>query len=414
MAQTTERKLAAIMIADVAGFSRLMEKDESGTFARLHRLQEEVTHVKVVEYGGRIIKTTGDGFLAEFPSATAALKCGIDIQRTVVAREASQSAENRIRFRIGINVGDVIIDGSDVAGDGVNIAARLESMAPLDGLCISSSVRDQIRDVLGVSFEDMGDQKLKNISRPIRAYSVNTAGEITDHPAGSGTAGADGVDTLVVLSPQSAPWRGMNWLRARRRKLAIALVILIAVAAGAWRYWPAFHAAWGQDCAAERESFCGGIRGGRRIANCLDEHASELSARCLASRPAGLRPGRSNLPAGPRAEAIPRRAMQTNSPESGTEAVARPATSNNPPAPGAEAMPQPARSNNQTTGGAEHMEPTRSDWWQECTAEREKFCKDIPSGGGRIARCIDEHASELSERCIASLPVGARGARRRR
>ena len=167
-----ERKLAAIMIADVAGFSRLMEHDESQTFARLCRLRDEVIQPKVVEHGGRLIKTTGDGFLAEFSSATVALKCGIDIQRNVVALEADRSCETRLRFRIGINVGDIIIDGGDVAGDGVNIAARLEPLAPPDGICISGYVREQIHDDLGVTFEDIGERGLKNIERPIHAFAV--------------------------------------------------------------------------------------------------------------------------------------------------------------------------------------------------------------------------------------------------
>jgi len=133
-----------------------MEHDESLTFARLRRLRDEVIQPKVVEHGGRLIKTTGDGFLAEFSSATAALKCGIDIQRNVVALEADRSVETRLRFRIGINVGDIIIDGGDVAGDGVNIAARLEPLAPPDGICISgygprADPRRSGRDVRGTS-----------------------------------------------------------------------------------------------------------------------------------------------------------------------------------------------------------------------------------------------------------------------
>lgn len=169
---TTDRKLAAIMIADVAGFSRLMERDESLTFARLRRLREEINFPKVEDHGGRIIKTTGDGFLAEFGSATAAVRCGIDIQRSICALEAIRLNADRIQFRIGINVGDVIVDGEDVAGDGVNIAARLEPLSPVNGICISASVREQIRDDLGVSFEDMGEQTLKNISRTIRAFAL--------------------------------------------------------------------------------------------------------------------------------------------------------------------------------------------------------------------------------------------------
>jgi class 3 adenylate cyclase/TolB-like protein len=166
------RKLAAIMIADVAGFSRLMERDESLTFARLRRLREEVNFPKIEEHGGRVIKTTGDGFIAEFGSATAAVRCGIEIQRSVIELESGQTDSDRIRFRIGIHVGDILIDGEDIAGDGVNIAARLESLSPVDGICISSSVREQIRSDLGVSFEDLGERKLKNISRPIRAYAA--------------------------------------------------------------------------------------------------------------------------------------------------------------------------------------------------------------------------------------------------
>src|SRR5512142_104390 len=169
----TTRKLAAIMLADVAGFSHLMERDESLTFARLRRLREEVILPRVEEYGGRVIKTTGDGFLADFGSATAAVQSGIEIQRSVIELESGQADSDRIRFRIGINVGDILIDGEDVAGDSVNIAARLESLAPADGICISSSVREQIRVDLGVSFEDLGERTFKNISRPIRAYAAH-------------------------------------------------------------------------------------------------------------------------------------------------------------------------------------------------------------------------------------------------
>lgn len=175
----TERKLAAIMIADVVGFSRLMGRDESGVFQRVRQLREEVTQPLVEADGGRIIKTTGDGFLAEFPSGSAAIRSGVSIQKTVAEREATQTEEDRLRLRIGINLGDIIIDGDDVAGDGVNIAARLEPLSPPDGLCISLSVRDQLRDDLGVIVEDIGEQKLKNIERPVRAFTVVLAGQTT-------------------------------------------------------------------------------------------------------------------------------------------------------------------------------------------------------------------------------------------
>ncbi|WP_291850641.1 adenylate/guanylate cyclase domain-containing protein [Bradyrhizobium sp.] len=173
----TVRRLAAIMFADIVGFSRLMERNEALTFSRLRRLREEVNLLKVEEYGGRVIRTTGDGFLAEFGSAVAAVQCGFDIQRTVMELEQGQPLSERIRFRIGINVGDIIVDGDDIAGDGVNIAARLEALAPVDGICVSSAVREQIRDDFG--FTDMGEQKLKNIARPIRTYAWRPDAAIT-------------------------------------------------------------------------------------------------------------------------------------------------------------------------------------------------------------------------------------------
>ncbi|MET0676669.1 MAG: adenylate/guanylate cyclase domain-containing protein [Bradyrhizobium sp.] len=179
----TVRRLAAVMFADVAGFSRLMERNEALTFSRLRRLREEVNFVKVEEHGGRVIRATGDGFLAEFGSAIAAVQCGLEIQRTVMELEQGQAPSDRIRFRIGINLGDIIVDGDDIAGDGVNIAARLEALAPVDGICVSSMVREQLRDDLG--FADMGEQKLKNIARPIRAYAWRP----------------DGAAPLPVLSP---------------------------------------------------------------------------------------------------------------------------------------------------------------------------------------------------------------------
>lgn len=176
-----ERRLAAIMLADVAGYSALMERDESGTFERVREMRERLVAPTVARYGGRIIKTTGDGFLAEFSSGTAALICGIDIQRLNHSREATRPKPERIQLRIGINLGDIIIDGDDVSGDGVNVAARLEPLAPVDGICMSGAVRDQIREKLDVVFEDIGEQHVKNISRPIRAYRIN----LTGTPAGN-------------------------------------------------------------------------------------------------------------------------------------------------------------------------------------------------------------------------------------
>jgi adenylate cyclase len=204
----TERRLAAVMLADIAGYSALMERDESRTFARLQALREQVINPKVAEFGGRVIKTTGDGFLAEFPSATAALGCSVAIQRTNFAQETNKDAAERFHLRIGINLGDLISDGDDVSGDGVNIAARLEPLAPLDGICVSGAVRDQVREDLGVVLEDLGDQQVKNISRPIRAYRINLANAPITKP--------------VRLGPSSRrPWIAIFAL--------VALVVLLGV-----------------------------------------------------------------------------------------------------------------------------------------------------------------------------------------
>lgn len=187
----TARKLAAILFADIAGFSRLMERNESLTFARLHRLEHEVTHPMVAEHGGRVVKTTGDGFFAEFASSTAAVHCAIAMQKAIVALESGQADIDRIRFRMGINIGDVIVDEQDLLGDGVNIAARLEPLAPADGICISHAVFDQLRDDLGVTFADAGEQHLKNISRPIRAFTTCLS-EPAGLPAPAAPASAPG------------------------------------------------------------------------------------------------------------------------------------------------------------------------------------------------------------------------------
>jgi class 3 adenylate cyclase len=170
-----ERRLAAIMLADIAGYSTLMERAEARTFERVRTMREELINPIVGRFGGRIIKTTGDGFLAEFSSGTAALLCGIDLQRLNHAREAKNAQGERLHLRIGINLGDIIFDGDDVSGDGVNVAARLEPLAPEDGICISGAVRDQIREDLDVVYEDLGEQYVKNIARPIRAYRINLA-----------------------------------------------------------------------------------------------------------------------------------------------------------------------------------------------------------------------------------------------
>jgi TolB-like protein/class 3 adenylate cyclase len=166
------RRLTAILAADVAGYSRLMGADEEGTHERLRAHLRELVDPEVAEHRGRIVKNTGDGFLAEFPSVVDAVRCAAEIQRGMAERNGATAPEKRIEFRIGINLGDVIAEGGDIFGDGVNIAARLEALADPGGTCVSRVVRDQVRDKIEVAFEDLGDQQVKNIARLVRAYRV--------------------------------------------------------------------------------------------------------------------------------------------------------------------------------------------------------------------------------------------------
>src|SRR5947207_3970644 len=168
----TTRRLAAILAADVAGYSRLMGADEEGTHERLKAHLRELVDPKIREHYGRIVKNTGDGLLAEFPSVVDAVRCAVEMQRGMIDREPEVPEERRIRFRIGINLGDVIAEEHDIFGDGVNVAARLEALAEPGGICISRVVRDQVRDKLDFGFEDMGEQQVKNIARPVHAYRV--------------------------------------------------------------------------------------------------------------------------------------------------------------------------------------------------------------------------------------------------
>jgi TolB-like protein/class 3 adenylate cyclase len=167
-----ERKLAAILAADVAGYSRLMHHDEEATHAKLTTLLADGVSLAISEHGGRILKNTGDGFLAEFPSAVGAVRAAVQFQTRINALTSADAEDERIAFRVGINVGDVIVEPHDIFGDGVNIAARLESIAEPGGICISASAYDQVRGKVGVEFADLGEQNLKNIDRPTRAYSV--------------------------------------------------------------------------------------------------------------------------------------------------------------------------------------------------------------------------------------------------
>ncbi len=180
MSQT--RRLAAILAADVAGYSRLMGEDEEGTLAALKAIRRELGDPKVKEHRGRIVKTTGDGLLIEFASVVDAVRCAVEVQRAMAERNAAVPEARRIQFRMGINLGDIIKDGRDIYGDGVNVAARLEALAEPGGICVSRVVRHQVRDKLDFAFDDRGEQRVKNIARPVRVFDVRIAAE-TSMPA---------------------------------------------------------------------------------------------------------------------------------------------------------------------------------------------------------------------------------------
>jgi adenylate cyclase len=167
-----ERRLAAILAADVAGYSRLIGNDEEGTLAALKSCRRQLIDPKIAEYRGRIVKTTGDGALVEFASAVDAVRCAVEVQRAMADRNAHLPDTTRIEFRIGINVGDIVSDKGDIFGDGVNIAARLEGFSEPGGICVSSRVQEDVEGKLEISFEDAGEQQLKNISRPVRVFRV--------------------------------------------------------------------------------------------------------------------------------------------------------------------------------------------------------------------------------------------------
>jgi TolB-like protein/class 3 adenylate cyclase len=170
--QRVQRRLAAILAADVVGFSRLTGLDEEGTIARLRALRRELIDTTIACHRGRIVKTTGDGMLIEFASVVHAVSCAVELQREMASRNLDFPADRRIEFRVGINLGDVVIEGDDVLGDGVNVAARLEGLAEPGGICISEDAYRQVRDKMPLRFADGGEQQLKNISRPVRVYRL--------------------------------------------------------------------------------------------------------------------------------------------------------------------------------------------------------------------------------------------------
>ncbi len=216
--ERVQRRLAAILAADVVGYSRLMGEDETGTLTALKELRSQLIDPTIAEHEGRIVKLMGDGALVEFGSVVDAVECAVSIQRNMVGRTADTPDSKRITFRIGVNLGDVIIDDDDIYGDGVNVAARLEGLADPGGICISGSAFEQVRDKLAVGFEGLGEQQVKNIERPVQAYRVLT------NPAAAGK---------VVVTPSK---------RTKRWKLptvATALAFIIAATGGIawWQPW---------------------------------------------------------------------------------------------------------------------------------------------------------------------------------
>src|SRR5437763_9327077 len=191
------RRLAAILAADVVGYSALIGADEEGTLERLKEMRAEVSDLKIAEHHGRIVKTTGDGLLVEFTSVIDALRCATEWQRDMAERNTSISGD-RIEFRIGIHQGDVVVDDDDIFGDGVNVAARLEALADPGGLCVSARVQEDAAGRLDLAFEDMGDQALKNIARSVRVYRVQPASD-------EGTPTAAPAETTPTLALPDKP-----------------------------------------------------------------------------------------------------------------------------------------------------------------------------------------------------------------
>jgi len=169
-AERVPRRLAAILAADVVGYSRLIRADEEATLAALDSLRTEIVHPRIVVRDGRVFKLMGDGILAEFPSVVEAVRTAVEIQRALAERNAAATAAQRIEFRIGVHLGDVVVDGDDLQGDGVNLASRLEGLAEPGGLCLSGSAYEQVRDRVDLVFEDLGERMVKNIDRPVRAW----------------------------------------------------------------------------------------------------------------------------------------------------------------------------------------------------------------------------------------------------
>ena len=245
------RRLTTIVAADVAGYSRLTAADEEGTLAALRAHRIELIDPKIAEYRGRIANTAGDSLLIEFPSVVEALRCSIDVQSAMAARNSEVPEDQRIEFRLGINVGDVIEQEGDLLGDGVNVAARLEGLAEPGGICLSRTARDQVRDRMDIALEDLGEVEVKNIARPVRVFRVLAAGE---KPA--------------VLRRQIPA----------KRWLAVASIVLLVAIAGGGAWW------WQASCSTAAGVNNNVAKSRRRaLANGSAWHALTSSPNCLFS-----------------------------------------------------------------------------------------------------------------------------------
>lgn len=234
-----QRRLAAILAADVAGYSRLMSADEEGTLAALTAHRTELIDPKITEFGGRIANTAGDSILAEFPSVVEALRCAIDVQRAIAERNAGIPEDHRIEFRVGLNLGDVIEQNGDLLGEGVNVAARLEGLADPGGICLSRAARDQVRDRMEIALEDLGEIEVKNIARPVRVFRYSPDGD----------------------APQR-PWRRVRNRRAARAAAAVALLVVAGV--GSWQ--AGWFGDWGATSVGRAAQFRPSLPGGPSIA----------------------------------------------------------------------------------------------------------------------------------------------------
>ncbi len=212
MAKNVQRRLAAILAADVVGYSRLIGEDEAGTLEALRAHREKLIEPKVAEHDGRVVKLMGDGILAEFPSAVEAVQCAVQIQHTMGERSSEVPEDKRITFRIGINIGDIVVEGDDIYGDGVNVAARLEGLADPGSICVARNVYNQVKDKLDLTFEHLGEKEVKNIAEPVTVYRV-----VLDDKAAA----------LVTPVVQVAAKRERRWWPA-----ATAAVAVLVLAAG--------------------------------------------------------------------------------------------------------------------------------------------------------------------------------------